>query len=118
MALRLEGGGRAAGLDVEQAVKDLCFVINNRTVLDVNYSSDIVCCLIALGYACDQRFGGNPVSEASLTMARQTLANLNRHYSVEIVMRLAKAVGVVYKMLDGEILSEDEEEFLLKKLEI
>ena len=117
MALRLEGG-RAAGLDVEQAVKDLCFVINNRTVLDVNYSSDIVCCLIALGYACDQRFGSNPVSEASLTMARQTLANLNRHYSVEIVMRLAKAVGVVYKMLDGEILSEDEEEFLLKKLEI
>lgn len=117
MALRLEGG-RAAGLDVEQAVKDLCFVINNRTVLDVNYSSDIVCCLIALGYACDQRFGGNPVSEASLTMARQTLANLNRHYSVEIVMRLAKAVGVVYKMLEGEILSEDEEEFLLKKLEI
>lgn len=62
MALRLEDGGRAAGLDVEQAVKDLCFVINNRTVLDVNYSSDIVCCLIALGYACDQRFGGNPVS--------------------------------------------------------
>lgn len=118
MALRLEGGGRAAGLDVEQAVKDLCFVINNRTVLDVNYSSDIVCCLIALGYACDQRFGGNPVSGASLTMARQTLANLNRHYSVDIVMRLAKAVGVVYKMLDGECLSRDEEEFLLKKLEI
>lgn len=117
MALRLEGG-RAAGLDVEQAVKDLCFVINNRTVLDVNYSSDIVCCLIALGYACDQRFGGNPVSGASLTMARQTLANLNRHYSVDIVMRLAKAVGVVYKMLDGECLSRDEEEFLLKKLEI
>ena len=51
-------------------------------------------------------------------MARHTLANLNRHYSVEIVMRLAKAVGVVYKMLEGEILSEDEEEFLLKKLEI
>ena len=33
-------------------------------------------------------------------------------------MRLAKAVGVVCKMLDGEILSEDEEKFLLKKLEI
>lgn len=32
MALRLEDGGRAAGLDVDQAVKDLCFIINNRTV--------------------------------------------------------------------------------------
>lgn len=53
MALRLEDGGRAAGLDVDQAVKDLCFIINNRTVLDVNYSSEIVCCLIALAYACD-----------------------------------------------------------------
>lgn len=118
MALRLEDGGRAAGLDVDQAVKDLCFIINNRTVLDVNYSSEIVCCLIALAYACDQRFGGNTVSAASMELARQTLANLNRNYSTEVMMRLAKAVGVAYKMLDGESLSEDEEEFLLKKLEI
>ncbi len=118
MALRLEDGGRAAGLDVDQAVKDLCFIINNRTVLDVNYSSEIVCCLIALAYACDQRFGGNTVSAASMELARQTLANLNRNYSAEVMMRLAKAAGVAYKMLDGESLSEDEEEFLLKKLEI
>lgn len=117
MALRLEDGGRAAGLDVDQAVKDLCFIINNRTVLDVNYSSEIVCCLIALAYACDQRFGGNTVSAASMELARQTLANLNRNYSTEVMMRLAKAAGVAYKMLDGESLSEDEEEFLLKKLE-
>ncbi len=34
------------------------------------------------------------------------------------MMRLAKAAGVAYKMLDGESPSEDEEEFLLKKLEI
>ena len=118
MALRLEDGGRAAGLDVDKAVKDLCFIINNRTVLDVNYSSEIVCCLIALAYACDQRFGGNTVSAASMELARQTLANLNRNYSTEVMMRLAKAAGVAYKMLDGESLSEDEEEFLLKKLEI
>lgn len=118
MALRLEDGGRAAGLDVDQAVKDLCFIINNRTVLDVNYSSEIVCCLIALAYACDQRFGGNTASAASLELARQTLADLNRNYSAEVMMRLAKAAGVAYKMLDGESLSEDEEEFLLKKLEI
>ena len=118
MALRLEDGGRAAGLDVDQAVKDLCFIINNRTVLDVNYSSEIVCCLIALAYACDQRFGGNTVSAASMELARQTLANLNRNYSTEVMRRLAKAAGVAYKMLDGESLSEDEEEFLLKKLEI
>lgn len=118
MALRLEDGGRAAGLDVDQAVKDLCFIINNRTVFDVNYSSEIVCCLIALAYACDQRFGGNTVSAASMELARQTLANLNRNYSTEVMMRLAKAAGVAYKMLDGESLSEDEEEFLLKKLEI
>ena len=118
MALRLEDGGRASGLDVDQAVKDLCFIINNRTVFDVNYSSEIVCCLIALAYACDQRFGGNTVSAASMELARQTLANLNRNYSTEVMMRLAKAAGVAYKMLDGESLSEDEEEFLLKKLEI
>lgn len=118
MALRLEDGGRASGLDVDQAVKDLCFIINNRTVLDVNYSSEIVCCLIALAYACDQRFGGNTVSAASMELARQTLANLNSNYSTEVMMRLAKAAGVAYKMLDGESLSEDEEEFLLKKLEI
>ena len=118
MALRLEDGGRAAGLDVDQAVKDLCFIINNRTVLDVNYSSEIVCCLIALAYACDQRFGGNTASVASLELARQTLADLSRNYSAEVMMRLAKAAGVAYKMLEGESLSEDEEEFLLKKLEI
>lgn len=118
MALRLEDGGRAAGLDVDKAVEDLCFIINNRTVLDVNYSSEIVCCLIALAYACDQRFWGNTVSAASMELARQTLADLNRNYSAEVMMRLAKAAGVAYKMLDGESLSEDEEEFLLKKLEI
>lgn len=99
MALRLEDGGRASGLDVDQAVKDLCFIINNRTVLDVNYSSEIVCCLIALAYACDQRFGGNTVSAASMELARQTLANLNSNYSTEVMMRLAKAAALPTKCL-------------------
>lgn len=58
------------------------------------------------------------MSAASMELARQTLANLNRNYSMEVMMRLAKAAGVAYKMLDGESLSEDEEKFLLKKLEI
>lgn len=117
MALRMDGG-RAPGLDVNRAVKDLCFILNNRVVLDVNYSGDIVCCLIALGYACDQRFAGNTCSAASLALAKQTMANLNRNYSSEIMMRLAKAITVVYKMIEGQCLSRDEEEFLLKKLEI
>ena len=118
MALRLDNGKRAEGIDVVQTIKDLCFVLEECPVYEPNYTSGHVCSLIALAYACDQRYGNNPLPRESLEMIDRSLKNLNRNYSAAVMQHLIKSANVVRKMLTGEALSLSEEQFLLKKLDV
>lgn len=118
MALRRDTGRSVENVDVARVVKDLCYVLDNRAVWDVNYACGHVCSIIALGYACDQRYGNNPLPEETLRMAERTLRGLERNYAADIYNRLKKSATVALKMLTGALLSADEEAFLLKKLDI
>lgn len=118
MALRRDTGRSVDDVDVTKVVKDLCYVLDNRAVWDVNYISGHVCTIIALGYACDQRYGNNPLPEETLRMAERTLRGLERNYAADVYSRLKKSATVALKMLTGALLSADEEAFLLKKLDI
>lgn len=118
MALRLDNGKRAEGIDVVQVIKDLCFVLEECRVYEPAHASGHVCSLVALAYACDQRYGNNPLPQESLEMVDRTLKSLNRNYSAAVMQHLVKSANVVRKMLTGEGLSLAEEQFLLKKLEV
>lgn len=118
MALRLDTGKRAEGIDVTKVIKDLCFVLENCQVYDPAYSSGHNCSLIALAYACDQRYGNNLLPHETLQMVDRTLKNLQRNYSAAVMQHLLKSATVARKMLTGQVLSVAEEEFLLKKLDV
>ena len=118
MALRLDNGRRAENIDVVQVIKDLCFVLEECPVYDAYHASGHVCSLVALAYACDQRYGNNPLPPESLQLVDRTLKSLNRNYSAAVMQHLLKSANVVRKMLTGEALSLAEEQFLLKKLDV
>ncbi len=118
MALRLDTGCRVKDIDVKKVIKDLCFVINNRTVYDERYCSDITCCILALGYACDQRFEGNVLPQELKDMVAETFDRLPFIYPTEVLRHLYRIIDVSGKMFDGQVLSHDDEEFLLQSLEI
>ena len=118
MALRLDNGRRAENIDVVQVIKDLCFVLEECPVYDASHASGHVCSLVALAYACDQRYGNNPLPPESLQLVDRTLKSLNRNYSAAVMQHLLKSANVVRKMLTGEALSLAEEQFLLKKLDV
>lgn len=117
MALRKNSGSRTKNINVVQVIKDLCFVLEEFPVYDPHYASGHVCCLIALGYACDQRYADNKLPESSLKLAERALNSLFRNYSPEVQRQLAKSATVARKMLLGDSLSVDEEQFLLRKLD-
>lgn len=118
MALRLDTGCRVKDINIEQVIKDLCFVINNRTVCDERHCSDIACCIFALGYACDQRFEGNLLSQKVKDSVAETFDKLPFIYPTEVLRHLYRVIDVSRKMFDGRVLSHDDEEFLLQSLEL
>lgn len=103
-ALRRDCGKREDFPDADKAV---------RTLLDIVYTADLpdnelVPCILALGWICDQRQPGNPLPAELLQEAESALAGfLNRH-------ELAKSSGVAYKMVCGSDLDYDDEKYLLE----
>lgn len=117
MFLRKDIGNNVQDIDRVRVVKDVCFVLNNCPVLDARYVGGHVCCLLALGYACDQRYGNNPLPKETLELADRTLRDLKTSYSDEVMHWLQRSAEVARKMLWGTVLSVDDEQFLLKKLD-
>ena len=117
MFLRKDLGNTVQDIDRMQVVKDICLVLKNCPVLDVRYVSSHQACLLALGYACDQRYGNNPLPQETLLMADRMVRSLPVYYSQEVMHYLQRSCEVVRKMLSGTVLSADDEQFLLKKLD-
>ena len=78
------------------------------------------CCVWALGFICDQR---TVVSDFSLAIINNVLDAINIDYltslyGYEVRTKNEKTVSVVTKMINGEKLNKDEEQYLLTKLEL
>ena len=78
------------------------------------------CCVWALGFICDQR---TVVSDFSLAIINNVLDAihidyLTSLYGYEVRTKNEKTVSVVTKMINGEKLNKDEEQYLLTKLEL
>lgn len=100
--------------DESKIVKSLCEVLKSRNIT----SDEINCCIIALGCICDQRKQKSNLSEKILDEVNETIMNIEYYYPSDSILSLSeKAREVAIKMVHGVSLSEDEEEFLLTKLE-
>ncbi len=74
--------------------------------------------MLALGWICDRRQQGMKISGQVIGEALNTLQNLEGEYKAFVIAKCIKPREVAMKMMNGEFLNEDEERFLLIKLEI
>ncbi len=77
------------------------------------------CCIWALGFICDQRKYRTDFPHDVINQVLRSIdvENIGILYGSEVRMRNEKTVSVVTKMINGEKLNQDEEQYLLIKLE-
>lgn len=80
-------------------------------------ADELTCCILALGWLCDQREKSSGIDEKILKEAYELIRNLEDFYSTLIILRQDKSRTVAMKLLSGDALNEDEEQFMLTKLE-
>ena len=107
----LDGKPTNAKISKAGVVKDLCdAILSQKISID-----EAICCVLAIGWICDRR-SNNDVSDETIELALNTLDDMNMYFNFDERRRLFKMQAVVRKMLQGQALSKDEEEFLLLKL--
>lgn len=97
----------------EKLVKLICKVITAGNLSD----EELTCCILALGWICDQREKTSDLERGQITEVLAVLQNLEDYYPVLTVLKQEKPRGVATKMVNGDSLNVDEEQFLLTKLE-
>lgn len=111
LAFHLDGRPLQTKVDKDAVVGELCeMILSQRISID-----ESICCMLALGWICDRR-QKNDVSQRSIDEALRTLDDMNFYYTSDEKRRLFKMQSVVRKLIQGQELSRDEEEFLLLKL--
>lgn len=73
--------------------------------------------LLALGWICDQRERSSELPADLLQEVYETIRDVDYSYSTLVAMKLDKAKTIALKMVNGDLLNVDEEQFLLTKLE-
>lgn len=114
VALRKDGQDILSEKAQERIVKALSDAIRSRRLT----AEELTCCMLALGWICDRRQQGMKISGQVIGEALNTLQNLEGEYKAFVIAKCIKPREVAMKMMNGEFLNEDEERFLLIKLEI
>lgn len=94
-------------------VRRLCEVVRAGNLS----SEELTCCILALGWICDQRERPSEIAGSIIQEALDTIQNTEDYYSVLTMMRQEKARGIAAKMVKGDFLNVEEEQFLLTRLE-
>jgi molecular chaperone DnaK (HSP70) len=115
VALRKDGTSKGIlSADAEgKIVKKLCDVVQMGNLA----SEELTCCILALGWICDQREYVSEISESIIQEVFDTIRNINSYYPVLTAMKQAKVCEIATKMVNGDLLNVEEEQFLLTKIE-
>ncbi len=114
-ALRKEGASEPIlSADMrKKIVRKICDAIEAEGLSDAELTN----CILAMGWICDQRETASDLPEETLSLVNETINELDSHYSMQRVQNQEKACNVVRKMINGILLNNSEEQFLLTKLE-
>ncbi len=113
VALRKDGGLQLLPVKTETRIaKQICDVIYGGRLSN----EELICCILALGCICDQRNQINKMESAVLDEVLETIRDLDLYYPMNTINR-EKPADVASKMIRGSMLTDDEERFLLTKLE-
>ncbi|MBQ7561517.1 MAG: Hsp70 family protein [Synergistaceae bacterium] len=81
-------------------------------------SDILVVCVLAVGTMCDRRFNPSVFSESKTSEAENCINLIPKIYPLDLSCRVERNSQVALKLIRGESLDEDEEKFLLTKLEL
>lgn len=115
VALRKDCGGKSI-LPAEaegKIVEKLCLAVGSGNLS----SAELTCCILAMGWICDQREGASEIDGSIIEDAFAAIRKMDDDYTLLTLMKQEKARAVAVKMINGERLNVDEEQFLLTKLE-
>ncbi len=113
VAFRKDGGGPVPQKDRGKIVKKLCTVIRAGNLT----AEELVNCILALGWICDQRQFPEMETEI-LQDAQDAIRYIDDYYSRQTLLKVGRSREVAVKMINGDLLDKDEENFLLTKLEL
>lgn len=114
VALRKEGAGHALDTKAEEkVVRKLTEGIRSGSL----EQEALNCCILALGWIGDQRKEISGLDGQVIQEAMKTIHYLEDYYPLLTALGCGKARKVAIKMLEGEALNDEEEQFLLKRLE-
>lgn len=114
IALNKEGTRHLPAKTEKKIVEQLCEVIQSGKLR----KDELYPCILALGCTCDQRRTKGNIELSLIYTALNTIQGIELYYPVFAVMSCSKSRSIAEKMIYGELLDKDEEEFLLTKLEI
>lgn len=117
MALHRENGVKYVSKKTETGIiNKLCNVIRTGNLSN----SQLSCCVLALGWICDQREIETDIDIDLFIVntVKDTITNIDYFYGTDIIGRCIKSRNIAIKMINGEILDAEEEKFLLTKLDV
>lgn len=94
-------------------VKRICNIILSGKLS----AEELSCCILALGWICDQRKKVSDIDSSIIQEVFETIRDIDYYYPVLIAMKQEKSRNVATKMINGYLLNVEEEQFLLTKLE-
>lgn len=86
-------------------------------VVPVSYTEYLVPCIIALGLICDTRFAKSKITQKNENDVKYVLYSISDYCRNVLVEKYDKSRIVALKLINGESLSSEEEQYLLTKLE-
>ena len=114
VALRNDGNCPVPAEKREEILNTLIHGINSGKIRpDI-----LIVCILAVGTMCDRRNYPSAFSESKLSEAENCINLIPEIYPVNVSYRVDRNCEVALKLIRGENLNEDEEKFLLTKLEL
>jgi len=81
-------------------------------------SEALICAMLAVGWICDQRTEQGKIHAQVLEDALYVIGTLSQNEDALVAVKCEKVATVACKMMQGIMLEQEEEEFLLTKLEL
>ena len=77
----------------------------------------LVCCVLAAGWICDQRGFKSDMNAAKINRVLSVIRNIEITYALPIAEKSRKAKQIAEKLILGECLEKEEEQYLLSKVD-
>ena len=95
----------------EKALKLLCKAIESGRLT----AEALVCCVLAAGWICDQRISASGLNATVINSTLTAIRDIECKYFTLIAAKCKKAQTIAEKLILGEGLEQEEEQYLLSK---